>query len=1240
MDDIFGDYGAEEYAPLSTEYEPNDTYQTAAPIGEGSHTVTGQHIDWFEIEALSGEIAIDMTPLTESAGRIQNMNMSLYRDPEGNAIAADLQPGDTTESIRFLGGQADTYYLKVLWTQYPTGDHPDGVDFGYRLDINLPEEMPSDGNDTLETAAPLAEGTTTHSGTNIDWHRIDTLSGEINVSLSALQQPDGSFQNLNLALFDEQGNVVRAGSGDEITETLSHLSASDATYYLRVLWARYPDGAPNGVTLDYQLTLDLPEAQASDGNDTRATARPVGTGVYDVNGTDVDWYRIDTGPGRMDFTLTAAEQADGSRQDLNLILYDSEGNGVRSNLNDGAVESFGYNALGEDTYYLRVNWDRYPSGTPNGLTMDYQLALDLPEGTWAKALDFGPVRGASVAAYDIDRDGVDELFVGTSKSIDAEGNEVRPAGLIAMEADGRVKWTKTFAAAEGADLATGKTYQTTSVSTAPTFSDLDGDGEIDLVVGVGADNGSDDFEVVGQPGDKGGLYALNADGSEKWFFETRNAFGDDNRSDGVYGSPRVFDIDADGVREVLFTSWDHYLYILDGRTGALERELNLHDTAGATPGLADLNGDGLYELVVPSDITSNDNAGISTQGGILQVLSNYGIPNVEGWTEQIGTTTSIDFRGKFEEQSLWSSPKIVDLDGDGSLEIVQGTGDFFKDERGQYVKIWNADGTLRARLDTNGRVLAAPLIADLDGNGSNEIVAVTTSGDVHAWTASGRQLFDTKVMPTGNDESVSLQIVNQAVAVDLDNDGDLEIMVSVGNQMIALDSDGTQISGTTEADRVFNSYTGSPLVKDIDGDGRLDLISGGTRDSEQAMVFRFEDPFDVTADTFRTAAYQGNQSLHEIRAFVDRFYDTILGREADPTGSNSWTDLLYSGVRSGADVARGFVFSQEFSSQGTSREQFVETLYAAFFDRPADAGGLQTWVGRLEEGWTRPQVLDGFIYSNEFGNIADAYGIRVDGGTGEAVDAALITGSPEESDVLRGGSRDNTIYDEGGSVLDTRPDKEAAGQVFRLYGATLGRSPDANGFEHNVESVLNRPLEAIARGFVEGAEFQATYGDLNDEDFVTLLYQNVLGRTPDSGGLETWVSRLEAGDSRASVVLGFSESAEYRSQTNPELDSFVRAANLLWTDVIEGGAGNDTMNGGFGSDLFVFRADEAGTDVIHGFEPWDQLQLSGFGFETGEDAMQHMSRSGRNVVFSHAGQTITFTETRLIEMERVRYNLS
>ena len=73
--------------------------------------------------------------------------------------------------------------------------------------------------------------------------------------------------------------------------------------------------------------------------------------------------------------------------------------------------------------------------------------------------------------------------------------------------------------------------------------------------------------------------------------------------------------------------------------------------------------------------------------------------------------------------------------------------------------------------------------------------------------------------------------------------------------------------------------------------------------------------------------------------------------------------------------------------------------------------------------------------------------------------------------------------------------------------------------------------------FIASAEFQGPYGALDNAGFVSLLYNNVLHRAPDAGGLAYWVSLLNTGqDSRAQEVVGFSESAEHVGNTAPHID--------------------------------------------------------------------------------------------------------
>lgn len=112
-----------------------------------------------------------------------------------------------------------------------------------------------------------------------------------------------------------------------------------------------------------------------------------------------------------------------------------------------------------------------------------------------------------------------------------------------------------------------------------------------------------------------------------------------------------------------------------------------------------------------------------------------------------------------------------------------------------------------------------------------------------------------------------------------------------------------------------------------------------------------------------------------LEAFVRRFYRECLDREPDLTGLHYWVDALQNRSKAGADIARGFIMSPEFGNRGIEDDHFMEILYRAFFGRPPDAAGLSHWLAELEQGKDRGDVLDGFIYSDEFRALCNTFGI-------------------------------------------------------------------------------------------------------------------------------------------------------------------------------------------------------------------------------------------------------------------------
>jgi hypothetical protein len=129
--------------------------------------------------------------------------------------------------------------------------------------------------------------------------------------------------------------------------------------------------------------------------------------------------------------------------------------------------------------------------------------------------------------------------------------------------------------------------------------------------------------------------------------------------------------------------------------------------------------------------------------------------------------------------------------------------------------------------------------------------------------------------------------------------------------------------------------------------------------------------------------------------------------------------------------------------------------------------------------------------------------------------------------------------------------------LVRLYSAAFDRAPDAQGLS-GWETILTNNIPAaakaggiyqalaltddgsgtsIAGGFLQSAEFQAKYGNLDDSHFVTQLYLNVLNRTPDPTEVNGWLNLMHNGDAHGThytqemVLVGFAESPENIAKT-------------------------------------------------------------------------------------------------------------
>ena len=221
-----------------------------------------------------------------------------------------------------------------------------------------------------------------------------------------------------------------------------------------------------------------------------------------------------------------------------------------------------------------------------------------------------------------------------------------------------------------------------------------------------------------------------------------------------------------------------------------------------------------------------------------------------------------------------------------------------------------------------------------------------------------------------------------------------------------------------------------------------------------------------------------------VENFVTRFYTLCLDREPDSAGLNGWVSALLDGTQTGSGVANGFVFSQEFINKNTTHEEYLTVLYEAFFNRQPDQGGWDGWLAELNRGTSREDVLNGFIYAQEFNNLCWEYGI-----------------SPNSYEV--------------------------AAFVTRFYQLCLDRDPDTAGLEGWTNNLLNQIQTGadVAEGFVYSTEFMNK--NTSNSEYLLILYEAFFGRDPDQGGWNSWLAELNAGKDRGEVLNGFIYSQEF-----------------------------------------------------------------------------------------------------------------
>ncbi|HSL72730.1 MAG TPA: FG-GAP-like repeat-containing protein, partial [Longimicrobiales bacterium] len=242
--------------------------------------------------------------------------------------------------------------------------------------------------------------------------------------------------------------------------------------------------------------------------------------------------------------------------------------------------------------------------------------------------------------------------------------------------------------------------------TRPAIGDLDGDGDADLLVGNKLD-----------PADQSGsrLYLFRNLGSR-----TQPAFRLADTLDLVksfHYAPALADLDGDRDLDLLLGTWNQGVLVYRNTGTSQGSQWQQDSTATmvltrgshATPAVGDVDGDGDLDLFV------------GEASGELNFFRNTGTARAFRFELVSDAFESIDVGQR-------SHPALHDYDGDGDLDLVvgqeQGGISFFRNSGTRTEPKFAADSTVKLALPG----MSAPVFADVNGDGHAELIAGGISG--------------------------------------------------------------------------------------------------------------------------------------------------------------------------------------------------------------------------------------------------------------------------------------------------------------------------------------------------------------------------------------------------------------------------------------------------------------------------------------------------------------------------------
>lgn len=360
----------------------------------------------------------------------------------------------------------------------------------------------------------------------------------------------------------------------------------------------------------------------------------------------------------------------------------------------------------------------------------------------------------------------------------------------------------------------------TQYSAAPTFGDLDGDGDQDVVVGSnwGYLSYHENDGTAAVPNWTSGIRMQNQAG---------------NDIDTGYSSvPVLVDIDNDNDLDLILGAGDGTIYFYENTGNATNPKwMNNNGLLGsadigyyAAPTFADIDNDNDYDLIC-GEYYGRVAYTINTGSAASPTFDH----DAANWVWMVDDVGLIDV-------GLYSQPAWTDIDGDSDLDVVIGNYGgtvFFKNNTNTvWWPLLRDDGYI---LDKGDPIyvdyMSKPVFVDLDNDGDMDMPIGTGYGNVDYYENVGAANGYIYIRPglLGNYDVGAEAVPSLG---DFDGDGDQDLVV--GNQdgdLVFYKNIGTSTDPVFSYDHTVPNVTpwmASPQLVDYDFDGDLDIVVGNS----------------------------------------------------------------------------------------------------------------------------------------------------------------------------------------------------------------------------------------------------------------------------------------------------------------------------------------------------------------------------------------------------------------------------